>query len=131
MLDRQTLIVTARARAQHAADAAQLAEFAREIAAIREEAAADRRELAEVRNELRITMTAEELRALDEPFIADIVDSLQRAVNVASPLAVAIGLVRTARALGASSPENRTSLALEMLRVVLEIDPDVVSARWQ
>jgi hypothetical protein len=131
-LSRETLLVAARARAQRAADAAQLAAFAREIAEIRAEAAADRRRLVEVRREFeRIAMTAEELKNLDEPFIADIVDSLQRAVNVASPLAVAIGLVRTARALGASSPEDRCFLALEMLAVASQLDPDVMGARWQ
>jgi hypothetical protein len=115
----------------HAANAAQLAAFASEIKMLRSEMRADRHALVEARNEARIAMTAEELKSLDQPFIADIVDSLQRAVDVSSPLATAIALVRTARALGASSPEDRCFLALEMLAVASQLDADVMGAKWQ
>jgi hypothetical protein len=114
-----------------AADAAELARFANEIEMLRNEMRADRRALAEARNEVRTTMTAEEIRALEEPFIADIVGALQRAVQVSSPLAIAVGLTRVARALGASSPENRCFLALEMLAVASQLDPDAMGAKWQ
>jgi hypothetical protein len=126
--DRPTLLVAAHARAQRAADAAELAWFAREIEALRQEAAADRRELAE----LRIAMTPNDLEVLDEAhYIVEIVDSLRRATQFADPLAIAIGLVRTARAMGASTPEARTFLALEMIRTAISLDPDVDRARWQ
>jgi hypothetical protein len=130
--DRQTLLAAARARAQRAADAAHLAEFAREIEALRQEAALDRARLAEVRNELRsMNMTPEDLEALDQAdYIVDIVDSLQRATNFADPLAIAIGLTRVARAMGASTQTAKTYLALEMARTALELDPDVGTVRW-
>jgi hypothetical protein len=133
LLDRQALLVAARARVQRAADAAQRAAFAREIAEIREEAAADRRELAMARAELRTRqMTEEDIEALDQAdYIVDIVDSLQRATNFADPLAIAIGLVRVARAMGASTPEARTFLALEMIRTAVSLDPDTAVGRWQ
>jgi hypothetical protein len=136
-LDRVALLAVAATRAKLTAERradieAMQRDFAAEANAIRAEMADARRELAAVRDELeRTAMTPEEVKALDEPFIADIVDSLQRAVNVASPLAISVALVRVARALGASSPENRCFLALEMLAVASQLDPDAVSARWQ
>jgi hypothetical protein len=115
-----------------ATDAAELARFASEIETLRKEMRADRRALAEARAEARTAMTPEDLEALDEThYITDIVDSLQRATNFADPLAIAIGLVRTARAMGASTPEARTFLALEMIRTAISLDPDTAVGRWQ
>jgi hypothetical protein len=77
-------------------------------------------------------MTPNDLEVLDEAhYIVEIVDSLRRATQFADPLAIAIGLVRTARAMGASTPEARTFLALEMIRTAISLDPDVDRARWQ
>jgi hypothetical protein len=138
-LGRPVLLAIARTRAtmqveRAAAITEMQREFAAEASAIRQEMADARRELAAVRNELRgmNVTTAEELKVLDEqPFITAIIASLQAAVDVATPLGVAVALVRTARALGGSSPEDRCFLALEMLAVASQLDPDAVSARWQ
>jgi hypothetical protein len=114
-----------------ATDAAELARFANEIETLRNEMRADRRELAEARAELRPAMTPEDLEVIDEAhYIVDIVTSLQRATQFAGPLAIAVGLTRVARALGASTSESRTYLALEMARTAIELDPDIAVVRW-
>jgi hypothetical protein len=137
-LDRHALLMVARTRAvmarERAADIeAMQREFASEIQSIREEMLAARRELAEARNELKGTgMTPEDIAALDQAeYIVDIINSLRRATAFTDPLSIAIALTRVARALGASSPENRCFLALEMLAVASQLDPDVMGARWQ
>jgi hypothetical protein len=108
-----------------------LAAFASEIKTLRNEMRADRHALVAARNELKGTgcMTPEEVRALEEPFIADIIGALQRAVQVSSPLAIAVGLIRVARALAASDQISKTFLALELARTALELDPDIAVVR--
>jgi hypothetical protein len=137
-LDRTALLAIARTRAlmkaERAADIAEMErEFASEIRSIRQEMVDARRELAEARRELRSRiMSPEDIAALDQAeYITDIVASLQRATQFADPLAIAVGLTRVARALGASTPEARCFLALEMLQTAISLDADVVGAKWQ
>jgi hypothetical protein len=131
--NRRTLLVAARAKIRRAAAAAQLARLASEVDVLRTEAAADRRALAEARDELRTRRMMEaDIAAPEEGnYIVAIVDSLRRATNFADALAIAVGLVRIARAMGASTPEARTYLSLEMIRTAASLDADVMGARWQ
>jgi hypothetical protein len=138
LFDRTTLLAVAATRAKltaerEAAIAEMRRDFAAEAEAIRQEMADARRELAAVRNELRsMNVTPEELQNIETgSYIVDIVNSLQRAANVSSPLAVAIALVRTGRALAASDQTSKTYFALELARTALELDPDIAVVRWQ
>jgi hypothetical protein len=139
-LERSALLIVARVREtmraeREAAIAEMQRDFAAEANAIRVEMLAARRELAAVRLELRSMndVTPAELKNLEksDEYISAVVDALQRAANVSSPLAVAIALVRTGRALAASDQTSKTYFALELARTALELDPDIASVRWQ